>query len=66
MRFPALAALLLCVTTIRRRAIRRLTSTAPWDYEGKRGALTWGKLDPAYKACSVGTSNRPSTFAARA
>jgi carbonic anhydrase len=24
----------------------------PWDYEGKRGSLVWGKLDPAYKLCS--------------
>jgi carbonic anhydrase len=32
---------------------------APWDYEGKRGALTWGKLDPAYKACSAGHEQSP-------
>ena len=34
-------------------------TTAPWDYEGKRGALAWGKLDPAYKACSQGHEQSP-------
>lgn len=33
-------------------------STA-WDYEGKRGALVWGKLDPAYKVCSQGHEQSP-------
>src|SRR5208283_2682793 len=32
---------------------------APWDYEGKRGALVWGKLDPAYKVCSQGHEQSP-------
>ena len=32
---------------------------APWDYEGKRGALVWGKLDPAYRACSQGHEQSP-------
>jgi carbonic anhydrase len=34
-------------------------TAAPWDYEGKRGALVWGKLDPAYKACSQGHEQSP-------
>jgi carbonic anhydrase len=34
-------------------------TTAPWDYEGKRGPLVWGKLDPAYKACSQGHEQSP-------
>jgi carbonic anhydrase len=34
-------------------------STAPWSYEGKTGALVWGKLDPAYKACSQGHEQSP-------
>ena len=57
MRFPALAAFLLCVTTI--AASQSAPHDTPWDYEGKRGALTWGKLDPAYKACSVGHVQSP-------
>ncbi len=32
---------------------------APWDYVGKRGVLEWGKLDPAYKACSQGHEQSP-------
>lgn len=33
--------------------------TAPWDYRGKYGALAWGKLDPAYRACSEGHQQSP-------
>jgi carbonic anhydrase len=33
--------------------------TAPWDYEGPHGSLNWGKLDPAYSACSKGHSQSP-------
>jgi carbonic anhydrase len=33
--------------------------TAPWDYSGKRGPLEWGKLDPAYRACSNGHAQSP-------
>jgi carbonic anhydrase len=57
MRFPALAALLLCVTAV--AAAQSADHGAPWDYEGKHGALTWGKLDPAYKACSEGHEQSP-------
>lgn len=57
MRFPALAALLLCVTAF--ATAQSATQGAPWDYEGKHGALTWGKLDPAYKACSDGHEQSP-------
>ena len=31
----------------------------PWDYAGKRGPLVWGKLDPAWKACSQGHEQSP-------
>jgi carbonic anhydrase len=34
-------------------------STAAWDYQGKQGALVWGKLDPAYKLCSEGHQQSP-------
>jgi len=32
---------------------------AAWDYAGKRGPLVWGKLDPAYRACSEGHQQSP-------
>jgi carbonic anhydrase len=54
MRFPALAALALTVATM-----ATAQTTASWDYEGKRGALVWGKLDPAYRACSKGHEQSP-------
>jgi len=58
MRFPALAVLVLGMATTT-FAQTTAPSTAPWDYEGKRGALEWGKLDPAYKACSQGHEQSP-------
>jgi carbonic anhydrase len=54
MRFAALGALVLCVATV-----AAAQTTAPWDYEGKRGSLVWGKLDPEYKACSKGHEQSP-------
>lgn len=32
---------------------------AQWDYQGKYGPLSWGKLDPAYRACSQGLEQSP-------
>jgi carbonic anhydrase len=32
---------------------------ADWSYEGKQGPLNWGKLDPAYRACSAGKEQSP-------
>ncbi len=34
-------------------------SGANWTYEGKTGPLVWGKLDPAYEACSKGHEQSP-------
>jgi len=34
-------------------------SGANWSYEGKAGPLNWGRLDPAYKACSEGKEQSP-------
>lgn len=34
-------------------------SGANWDYAGKTGPLAWGKLDPAYQACSKGHEQSP-------
>jgi len=58
MRFPVLAAF--CT----RAGNPAAAQTAPWDYTGKRGELVWGKLDPAYQACSKAMSSRRWTFAA--
>src|SRR5580692_7751500 len=58
MRFAAFAGLVLCAASVA-AAQTAAQTTAPWDYEGKRGALTWGKLDPAYKACSQGHEQSP-------
>jgi carbonic anhydrase len=54
MRFPALAALALGVA-----AVAAAQTTAPWSYEGKTGPLVWGKLDPAYRACSASHEQSP-------
>ncbi len=58
MRFPALAAFVLGVASLAATHASAQTTT-PWDYEGKRGALVWGKLDPAFKACSQGHEQSP-------
>ena len=58
MRFPVLAALALGLATVTAAQTLAQTTT-PWDYEGKHGALAWGKLDPAYKACSAGHEQSP-------
>jgi carbonic anhydrase len=54
MRLPAFALLAFCVATI-----AAAQATAAWDYSGKNGPLRWGKLDPAYKACSAGHEQSP-------
>ena len=58
MRFPALAALALGVAAMAATQTVAQTST-PWEYSGKRGELNWGKLDPAYRACSKGHEQSP-------
>jgi carbonic anhydrase len=40
-------------------AVAAAQSGANWDYSGKTGPLNWGKLDPAYKACSQGHEQSP-------
>ncbi|MGA2351127.1 MAG: carbonic anhydrase family protein [Terracidiphilus sp.] len=58
MRFSALAVLALGIATV---AAAQSTdpNTAPWSYQGKSGPLVWGKLDPAYKACSQAHEQSP-------
>jgi carbonic anhydrase len=62
MRIFAIAAAALCLPALASTLSIAQTNglnNAPWDYEGKRGALVWGKLDPAYKACSQGHDQSP-------
>jgi carbonic anhydrase len=40
-------------------AATAVAQTAHWDYEGPKGALNWGKLDPTYTACSKGHAQSP-------
>jgi carbonic anhydrase len=54
MRFSAIPVLFLSFA-----GIVSAQSTAKWDYFGKTGPLGWGKLDPAYKACSNGREQSP-------
>jgi carbonic anhydrase len=34
-------------------------SGAPWTYYGRKGPSSWGRLDPAYSACSKGKQQSP-------
>jgi carbonic anhydrase len=54
MRLPAFAAIVFALSSI-----AAAQTTAPWDYTGKSGELNWGKLDPAYQACSKGHEQSP-------
>jgi carbonic anhydrase len=57
MRLPAVALLLAGFACV---ASAQTTSTdTKWDYIGKYGPINWGKLDPAFKACSVGKEQSP-------
>jgi carbonic anhydrase len=58
MRFFALTALMLAAAAVA-GAQTTESGTAPWDYQGKRGPLVWGKLDPTYKTCSQGHEQSP-------
>jgi carbonic anhydrase len=54
MRLPVLALVLFGAATL-----AAAQDPSHWDYEGKNGALRWGKLDPAWKACSEGHEQSP-------
>lgn len=54
MRTLALIALLIAAT-----AAAAAQHDTPWDYVGKYGPVNWGKLDPAYRACSNGKEQSP-------
>lgn len=54
MRLSVIVVLLLVSTTL-----SAAQSGAKWSYEGKTGPLAWGRLDPAYRACSNGLEQSP-------
>jgi len=53
MRHLGLAAAVLSLSTV------CAAQGANWSYEGHAGPLVWGKLDPAYVACSKGREQSP-------
>lgn len=54
MRFHRIVLLVFCAA-----AAAAAQSGANWDYTGKTGPLNWGRLDPAYRACSQGHEQSP-------
>jgi carbonic anhydrase len=55
----AIAAALLSLATLAVAQSSAPADGSNWDYQGKRGALVWGKLDPTWKACGQGHSQSP-------
>ena len=54
MRFHRIVLLVLGIATA-----AAAQSGANWEYTGKSGPVNWGKLDPAYRACSQGHEQSP-------
>ena len=54
MRFPVISLVFFSFASL-----TAAQTTANWNYFGKTGPLGWGKLDPAYKACSDGHAQSP-------
>jgi carbonic anhydrase len=61
MRISAFFAVLFLISSLASAQTTEHTAqtTAHWDYYGKTGPLGWGKLDPAYRACSEGKEQSP-------
>jgi carbonic anhydrase len=62
MRISAIAALILGLSTLaaaQNSAPTAQPATAPWSYTGRTGPMFWGRLDPAYRACSQGRAQSP-------
>lgn len=55
MRIPVLFALLAAVASL----APAQSGQPQWDYMGKIGPINWGKLDPAWRACSDGNEQSP-------
>lgn len=54
MRKPVLAFLFVCFASL-----AAAQSEIPWSYQGRTGPMEWGKLSPAYRACSKGKEQSP-------
>jgi carbonic anhydrase len=54
-----LVLLLLLASSALCAAAQSPSQGANWNYEGHTGPLVWGKLDPAYQACSHGHQQSP-------
>ena len=54
MRLASIAALVFGFATV-----CAAQNAASWGYQGKTGPLAWGRLDPAYQACSKGHEQSP-------
>jgi carbonic anhydrase len=60
MRRVALVVLGLSLCGIGSQAVSaQANAGADWGYEGKKGPLNWGRLDPAYRECSAGKEQSP-------
>jgi carbonic anhydrase len=54
-----LKSLLLTPVLVLVLAVPAMAQETEWDYEGERGPSHWGSLDPAFSACSTGSSQSP-------
>ena len=54
-----IAFLSLSFTAAAQQAATPPPAGADWGYYGKKGPSSWGKLDPAYAACSKGKLQSP-------
>ncbi len=59
MRRSSLAIAFLCCIAISIAGTARAQWKTPWSYEGARGAVHWGDLDPDYAACKTGREQSP-------
>ena len=59
MRLYAIRVFLLAATGLIAQSAFTQSAQAPWGYEGHRGPLVWGRIDPAYQACSKGHEQSP-------
>jgi carbonic anhydrase len=57
-----IAALALIVPASAQQPSAPAPSTTPWSYYGSKGPSNWGRLDPAYAACSKGKQQSPIEF----
>jgi carbonic anhydrase len=60
MRLPAVVLLIAgLVCAVPHLSLAQASPEPDWEYFGKNGPLNWGKLDPAWKGCSMGHAESP-------